>query len=146
MKDLNSDETSNVFFTSIMHFWCSKRNKLEDGTWQERHKDSHELLRFIWNEHENTFIHRTGKIKRWDYLSSVSLHPKGLKGNVSMPHVFPHLHLAIERGEMSRNGKRDGKGTDFHATDGFMLLSLERKSSKIWEGARGMLSSALNAS
>lgn len=24
LKDLNSDETSNIFFQSIMHFWCSK--------------------------------------------------------------------------------------------------------------------------
>lgn len=65
-----------------------KKHKLEDVTWQKREKDSHELSLFIWNEHENTFIQRMGKIKRWDYLCSVSLHPKGLKVNVSIPHVF----------------------------------------------------------
>lgn len=127
-------------------FLMCKQHKLEDMTWQERDKDSHQLSLFIWNEHENTFIHHTGKIKLWDYLCSVSLHPKGLKGKCQHVACFSHLHLAIKHGEMSRNSKRDGKGTNFHATDGFILLSVERKSRTISKGASSMLSYTLNAS
>lgn len=52
-----------IFFLIDNAFLMCKQPKLEDVTWQERDNDSHELLLLICNEHENTFIPRTGNIK-----------------------------------------------------------------------------------
>lgn len=92
LKDLNVGGTLNI--CSIDNRVLMWQQPIEDVTWPRQRFKSH----YSSEMNMKILLSTTCKIKRWAYLCSVSLHPRGLKGNVSMLHVFPH-RLAVAQGE-----------------------------------------------
>lgn len=100
LKELNTDETSNFFFTIDNAFLMCKQHKLEDVTWQER-----EQQRFTWTitvHLKRTWkyfypVHGQNKTLRLSLFSV--LMSQRLKGKYQHAVCFSHLHLPI--GEMT---------------------------------------------